>query len=141
MLKYIFIRVLTRIFISCSNQSSQTERENKMNLDRVIVTISVIGLIVLAGCAGMEWTTMQMESDSKQYSEPLKLTKNRVTVTVYWKTAEELKKICGGNGCAVPITSEGECNIFTEKPRSWNSAPLQKRLGHEFLHCLGGQHE
>jgi len=114
-----------------------------MNADRFIATASTVGLIALAGCAGVEWTTQAMESDSIQYSNALKMTKNRVTVTVFWKDDSEIAKFCnnGGNACAVLNEHDAECIIYTPKPRSWNSATLQKRLGHEMLHCFGGKHE
>jgi len=108
-------------------------------MDRLIATLSTIGLIVMAGCTAVEWTTQSMEADSKQYSQPLKLTKNRVTVTVYWK--DDIAKFCnnGANACALLV--EDECYIYIPKVSGWNNAPMQKRLGHELLHCLGGKHE
>lgn len=96
-------------------------------------------LLLLTGCA-MDWTTQAMESDSKQYREPLVMTKNYATIRVYWKTEDEIVKFCGGgNACALPVGEE--TYIYTVKPRSWNDSPRLRRLGHEVSHALGAKHE
>lgn len=112
---------------------------NAPALDRFIAGASVVSLMVLAGCAGIEYTTMALETDSRQYAAPLDMRANRVTVTVFWR--DDLTGYCqpGANACAQ--VTDAECFIYTPAPKSWNSAPLLKRLGHEFAHCLGGRHE
>ncbi len=112
-----------------------------MNLNRVIVALSVVGLVVMAGCAGVEWTTQAMETDSKQYAQPLKLTKNQAKIIVFWKEESEIGAFCGNGGNACALNVGDETYIYTPKPRGWNDSPRLRRLGHEVLHALGGKHE
>jgi len=108
-----------------------------MNLDRVIVALSLIGL---AGCA-VDLVSYAEENDSKHYSAPLSFSSGRAIVNVIWVPAERMREYCGPDqvACARPVS--GEWLIYTEKPRSWNNTARLRRLGHEVAHALGSRHE
>lgn len=52
---------------------------------------------------------------------------------------EDIEKHCGPKveACAFP----GEvCVIYVRPPRTWGDYDRQIWLGHELMHCLGGEH-
>lgn len=112
------------------------------SLDRVIVALSCIGLAVMAGCAGLDYTTQAMESDSKAYAAPLNVSKGRAIVNVLWVPLNQISDYCGkeANACTYRLDS-GEWQIVTEPPRSWNDSARLRRVGHELAHVFNGRHE
>lgn len=112
-----------------------------MNLDRFIGRASAIGLVVLAGCAGLEYTTQEAESDSKSYAAPLNVVKGRAIVNVLWVPLSQMELYCGKNANACAMQSGNEWFIYTEPPRSWNDSARLRRLGHEISHVFPGRHE
>lgn len=113
-----------------------------MNLDRVIATLSILGLAVMAGCAGLEYTTQEMESDSKSYAAPLNVVRGRAIVNVLWVPLSQMELYCGknANACAMRMDN-GEWQIVTEPPRSWQDSARLRRLGHELSHVFSARHE
>ena len=95
--------------------------------------------LLASGCAGVELTSYAMENASMHYAAPLALDRNRVTVTVWWK--EDVSQSCPAGALACAMLVDNECFVYAQKPRSWNDSVKLRTLGHEILHCFGGEHE
>jgi hypothetical protein len=94
--------------------------------------------LLAAGCTGIELTSYQMENASMHYTAPLVTDRNRVTVTVWWK--EDVSQSCPKGAMACTMLVDSECFVYAQKPR-WNDSVKLRTLGHEIMHCYGGQHE
>ena len=79
---------------------------------------------------------------------PLELTRNRITINTAFVTPEEIAVLYEETGnkaknvlaFSIPLDDK-ECLIYSVTPDGWDDHRSLAMLGHEVLHCLGGQHK
>jgi hypothetical protein len=112
----------------------------------LLVLLTVVSLAPLVGL-------LNLESDSKSIDffefkeDKLELTRKTITIHTEFvtpRTIAILYEEAGGTAENVlafsRVVGEDECLIFSIPPEDWDDHRALAMLGHEVLHCLGGQH-
>ncbi len=60
----------------------------------IIGAAVVLAMLLQAGCASVQYTTAGAENDMRRFGAGLDMPRNRVTVTVFWRSAAEMPMHC-----------------------------------------------
>lgn len=134
----------------------------KINPDRAIVALSLLGMVALHGCAvfdGGAYGSQLMFAKPMAYTNPISCKSGVYTVELVFTTAEEARKECLSNcvfiqnqyaraACVARSSSSMACyrggalpKIVTAHPKSWNDAAAMQTIGHEICHLAEADHE
>lgn len=112
--------------------------------DKVIAALSMLGLIVMAGCSTFEQGSVYGDPlnqvRSMQYAKPINCQSGVYTVELVFTTPKEAQRQCGGRAMAC-YRGGVLPKIVTAHPRSWNDSVALATIGHEVCHLAGATHE
>lgn len=113
----------------------------------ILVLLTVVALAPLVGYINLNSGEEESLDFTSYKSDELKLTRTKVRIHTEFvspHTMAILHREAGGTAENVlafsRVVGEDECLIFSIPPEDWDDHRALAMLGHEILHCLGGNH-
>lgn len=104
----------------------------------IIIAAVTIFVLFTNGC---EYTSEEIEKDSKVYTSAFAPTQNTATIRILWIPDERIAEYCTApNAKACSLLVGDVTFVYVRMPRSWNDQIAFRRLGHEVGHALGAVH-
>jgi hypothetical protein len=114
-----------------------------MLLTLMLSVPAAIGILVLFSLSGCHQVT-EVPSVGKTTAD---YNRDRVIVYVHWTAdIDKIGKACdqpSDYGCAQSQQlgpEDWKCDVYAQRPTDFNDKARLQVVGHELLHCLGGQH-
>jgi len=112
----------------------------------VLVLLTVVALAPLVGLLNLESGSKPI--DFFEFKEDkLELTRKSITIHTEFVSPEEMKELYKNTGETAEnvlafsqVVTSSDCMIYSITPESWDDHRALAMLGHEVLHCLGGDH-
>jgi hypothetical protein len=123
--------------------------DNKRPLPIVAILLVLLTVVALAPLVGL----LNLESGSKPIDffefkeDKLELTRKTITIHTMFVSPEEMTELYNSTGGTAEnvlafsqVINDKDCMVYSVTPENWDDHRALAMLGHEVLHCLGGDH-
>jgi hypothetical protein len=123
--------------------------DNRRPLPIVAILLALLTVVALAPLVGL----LNLESGSNPIDffefkeDKLELTRKTITIHTEFVSPEEMTELYNRTGETAEnvlafsqVINDKDCMIYSVTPENWDDHRALAMLGHEVLHCLGGEH-